>query len=139
MRPAPPPPETWVEGKHEDHDVLVLEVLVRRDHATGHVHSIHRVGSDGVDLVSSWPTGGLEQVAFALLAEAVRREAILDMIIKATHDPEFLSGYKSATPEAQKVILNDLSTALRGTMAQTISRISEAALREALEQITPPG
>ena len=131
-------PDKWVKGQHEseDHDVIVLEVVVLRERSTGRVYSTHRAQAESDEQVAlSWPSGGLEQAAYALLAEAIRREAVLDVILEASRDPGLKARYQEASPEGRKAVASRLSSLLRESMSRTTARLSEAALQGALEQI----
>lgn len=123
-----------------DHEVVVLEVLVRRNKTSGQVDSIHRPQSEADEkLLLSWPSGGLEQAAFALLVEAARKEALLSVILDASKDPQWRARFQSATPDEQNAAITRLAAILRQGMKGTLERISEAALREALEGVLHSG
>jgi hypothetical protein len=77
----------------------------------------------------------LEQATFALLTEALRKEALLDIIIDASKDPLWLTRFKQATPDERKAAITRLAGILRETVGKSVARLSEAALQEALEQV----
>lgn len=130
----------WTPGQHDDHEIVVLEVLVRRDKSSGRVYSTHRPQSESDEkLLLSWPSGGLEQATFALLVEAVRKEAVLNVILDASKDPDWLHRFRSATPEDRKAAIRRLAAILRQSIGKTLERISEAALQEALEGVLHSG
>lgn len=114
----------------------MLEVLVRRDKTTGRVYSTHRPQSEFDEkLLLTWPSGGLEQATFALLVEAVRKEALLSVILDASKDPNWLARFRGANPEERKAAITRLSAILNQGVGKTLARISEAALQEALESV----
>ena len=85
-----PPARPWKKGDQTDYSALIIEVEVCRD-KQGMVFSSHRLqGVEDRQVAMSWPTGGLEQVCFALLVEAVRREALLGIITVMSGEPEVL-------------------------------------------------
>lgn len=128
----------WAKGHHADHDVVVIEVLVRRDQH-GRVLSEHRLQDDGDrQVVDTWPSGGMEQVAFALLTEAVRREALLDVILKATHQPEIREIWTNASEEMKGQLTHELTRAVQESMSGVISRLAGSASRTALDLISTP-
>lgn len=128
--------DEWRRGRNPGFDVVAVEVLVRRDEH-GRVISAHDLQSDeGRGIVAGWPSGGMEQVAFALLVEAVKREAVLDVLLRASHDPSFLGRWKSAGSEEREPLLQEMVKALRVGMAGTVARVAETAVRGALEQAT---
>lgn len=133
-------PPTWTPGTHDDHEVAVLEVLVRRDKATGRVYSTHRPQSEFDEkLLLSWPSGGLEQATFALLVEALRKEALLSVLLDASKDPQWLARFRNATSDERKAAITRLAAILRQSVGKTVERISEAALQEALEVVLHSG
>lgn len=114
---------------------IIIEVRIRRDEY-GRVSSIHDLqGEEDRKTVLSWPSGGLNEVAFALLSEAVKREAIVDVGLQATHDPTFLNKLKTGDA-AKESAVSELSKILCAGIAVTVSRLAENAIRGALEQYT---
>lgn len=134
-----PPPAEWEKGQHPDHDVVCVEVLLRRD-AHGRVYTEHHL-QDAVDheVVLRWPSGGLEQVAFALLVEAVRREAVLDLALQISQEPSFLRNLAAATDDERAAAIGRMADALRATVQQTVARVARAAILDALQQFDPKG
>lgn len=127
---------SWTKGRHDDHDVVVIEVHVRRD-ANGRVLSAH-APQDTADqeTLLSWPSGGMEQVGFALLAEATRREAMIDVLLQASKDPAFLPWWRSAGEAERDAALAKMARGMRASMDEVVRRIADGALRAALEQVT---
>jgi len=85
-----PDPTQWTKGTHEDYSAFVLEVHVCKD-KTGALRT-RRSLQDGVDhaVVESFgSSGGLEEGAMALLMEAARAEAMLQLLVKLSNDSEF--------------------------------------------------
>lgn len=134
-----PPPAEWVKGQHPDHDVVCVEVLLRRD-AHGRVYTEHHLQDAGDhEIVMRWPSGGLEQVAFALLAEAVRREAVLDLALQISQEPTFLDRWAAATEDERAESVGRMTDALRATVQQTVARVARAAILDALGQFVAKG
>ena len=132
-----PPPSGWVKGQHGNHDVVVVEVRIRRD-ASGHIYSEHHP-QDEVDhrTLLQWPSGGLEQVASGLLVEAVRREALFDLVLQISEDAEFPRRWKEASSDAREETILRMTQALQAVMGRTISRVAEKAVREAIDRNLP--
>ena len=130
------PPGPWSKGDQGMYSMAVVEVEVCRD-AFGRVFSNHHPQEDAdKDLVLTWPSGGQEQIAFALLAEASRREALLVMLVQMTKDKAFLSKML-ALPEAEREKrMQDMAKALRMQMNRTVARIAEDVIREAFHNVT---
>lgn len=128
--------DEWRKGRSPGFEVVAVEVLVRRDEH-GRVISAHDLQTDeGREIVVGWPSGGMEQVAFALLVEAVKREALLDVILRASHDSNFVEKWKSLGADEREPLIQEMVKALRVGMAGTVARVAETALRGALEQVS---
>ena len=129
---------SWPKGKSEDAETVILEVSVRRD-KYGRVVSAH-APQDAEDqaLLESWPSGGMEQVAFALLSEAVRREALLDVLLNASHNPNFLSAWQEMSEDGKKIYIQKLTHDVQDSMNVVIGRLAGSALRTALDLVSTP-
>lgn len=124
---------TWARGKHMDAEVAVLEVYIRRD-VHGRILSAHQPASDAdAQVLLGWPSGGLEQAAFALLAEAVRREALMDVLLQDSHQPE----WRNATEGERQTTIDRIERAVRTSMADVIDRITSTAVRTAVDTTAP--
>lgn len=116
---------------------ITVEVQIVKD-ARGRVSSSHDLSSDeDRSRVMAWPTGGLAQVAFALLTEATHREALLDIILKVSQDPEFGERVSRMSVEERDVEIGKLADAMVIGMSRTVQRLSVDAVRAALEHVAP--
>ena len=119
--------------------VLKVVVTVLRDGRNG-VGSSHDFASEEDRRVAmSWPSGGLEQVAFALLSEAVRREALLDVLLLLSEDPgyrERLVGMGAEDREREVVRLECLVREQITTIAKIVTK---GAVSEALQVVLDEG
>ncbi len=131
-QPAGPPPHPWVKGTNETYSMISLIVDLCQDN-TGRVFSAHRL-QEPLDYTTamSWPGGGQEQVAFGLLVEAARREAVLGLILMLSKDPELLNALK-ASEARQEELLASMSSAIQAQFARTLQRIAGAVAKEALQ------
>lgn len=125
----------WDKGQHQDYDIAVIEVLVRRDH-TGRVTATHQAQSElDHEILASWPSGGLEQVSFSLLAEAIQREALLEVLLYASRNPTFLTWWTEANTSEKETWINSAAPAMGITMNAVISRLSQTALENAVQYV----
>lgn len=116
---------------------ITVEVQIVKD-ARGRVSSSHDLSSDeDRTRVMSWPTGGLAQVAFALLTEATHREAMLDIILKVSQDPEFGERLSRMSVAEREIEVGKLAEAMVLGMSRTVQRLSVEAIRAALEHVAP--
>ena len=130
-----PPPMPWEKGNHRLYSMAKLELEVCRDEF-GRVFSFHRL-ADETDkaTVMEWPAGGQEQIAFALLTEATRREAILGLLLRMTKEPDFIARFEAATEEEQAVLLSELADILRVQMNRTVTRLASVVVSEAVQMV----
>ena len=130
-----PPKRPWTKGTHEDHEVLHLVVEVCQD-SQGRVFSAHRPEEqDDSDMALSWKSGGLEQAAFALLTEAVRREASLQAIMLKSK-PDLFTRLEEADGDEREKLVEDLRKRLEFQLQEVITRMSREAVEEALLNVS---
>lgn len=125
-----PPPHPWKKGQQGGYSSLILEVAVCRDEF-GRVFSAHQL-QDELDrqTVMTWPGGGQEAVAFALLLEAARREAILGIILKMSKDPDYLAS-ATASDEARREAIEELAKIVRVQVNRTLRDVAASVVEEA--------
>jgi len=115
---------------------LAVEVEVCRD-AEGRVFSSHGLQSDeDVQIALSWPSGGQEQVGFALLTEAVRREALLEILLVLSKDESFPQRFAGMSFEEKEAQVADLTARLRVQMDNVVARLAKGAIEEAIHNTT---
>lgn len=113
---------------------IVVEVHVHRDEH-GRVHSNRRLrGESDQQVALSWPSGGMEQVAFALLVEAMRQEALLQILIKESQEPGFIARLTASKAEVDAEVAL-LRKALENQMATLVPRLAESAVLCAIRHV----
>ena len=118
-----------------DFEEVVLEVRLRRD-SYGRVTSTHNPQSPADEAVlTGWPSGGLEQVVFALLTETIRREALLDVILLASKDSGVLARWATSTEEEQSQMESDLLSGLQQSLSEMTRRIATPVVRDILTRM----
>jgi hypothetical protein len=109
----------------------VVEVRVYRDEH-GRVFSRHQLQDDADHGVAmSWPGGGQGSIAFGLLLEAIRREAILEMLLQMTHDPEAVERLQDLPEDKRDEAFEQMAKVLRMQMNKTIAKVARGAVEEA--------
>jgi len=132
---AKPPPLPWKPGKHEDHEVIHIEVLVCKD-KYDRVFSTHALHSPMDEQVARmWKSGATQQVAFALLTEALRREAVVGLLVKLTDNPKYLIDFLAMPQEQRDAELEAMSVAMLGTVGKTAHQMARDIVREAVENV----
>ena len=114
------------------HDVIVIEVEICRDEF-GRVYSAHNLQGEGDGTVSmTWPGGGQREVAHALLTEALRREAVVSVLVRLTQDEEYLAKLQAMTEEERDAEVEKLGTALLKSVGGTAHRMAKGIVQDAL-------
>jgi len=139
-----PPPFPWgrgeqrveVDGIRYAYTTVHVVVEVCRDEI-GQVFSHHRLSDEGDEkTIGDWPGGGQQEVAFALLTEAVRREALVEFLVQMSNDKTFLEEIKALEGAELEAKLAELTKALRVQMNRTVGRLADAAIRETFALVT---
>lgn len=78
----------------------------------------------------------MEQTAFALLTEAARREAVLEILLLASNKPDLFKRLQEAEGEERESLITDLTRRLEFQLQETITKLSEGAVEEALLAIS---
>ena len=139
MKSTLPPMLPWQKGSHEDHAVLTVEVDVCRD-LIGRVFSMHRLqGEDDASVASTWPGGGHEAVGFALLTEAIRREAMLEVLILASQNGSHIRRIMALPEEERRLEFDKMGAGLTGVLLKIIGQIAPNAIEEAVLQLAESG
>jgi len=134
--PNQPPKFPWVKGAQPDYRAFILRVGVCQDNDKN-VWSYSDL-EDEMDkqTCNSLPSYGVEQIAFGLLCEAVRREAYLQILMRLSNDNDYLAKYNS--PEADEM-RQELTAALAKSLHGSIDRMAADAAGEVLSMFTTKG
>lgn len=132
-----PPPYPWIKGKHPDHEVVIVEVEVCKDEH-GRVFSAHKLQAEEDESLSmEWPTGGQQQVAHALLVEALRREAVVGLLLRLSKDPEYLTKLSGMSEEERGQEVTGMAGAMLRVVGQSAHSMAESIVKEALASMLP--
>ena len=97
----PPPPQPWVKGIQPEYRCFHATIEVCQDNENN-VYSSHYLTEDDDALIcDSLPSKGLEQLAFGLITESLRREALIEMLIRLSSDETYIERYIGAEGEAK--------------------------------------
>lgn len=129
------PPTPWSPGRYETHEVVKVDVTVCRDRL-GRVYSSHSLSESDREIALGWPTGGQEQVGFALLTEAVRREAILSLLILMSNDRTAFERIRALPEDMQRAEFENLGQTVTTNLRRTIDALVVGSLQDALEMMS---
>jgi hypothetical protein len=125
----PPPPQPWVKGVQPGYRCFHATVEVCQDDENN-VYSSHYLSEDeDAHICDSLGSKGLEQLGFGLLTEALRREALIEMLIRLSADETFIEQYMAGDEESQtkaKMEFSvDMSKMLEKIMFNMVPSITE--------------
>lgn len=127
-----PPQYPWTKGVTDQYRCFSVDVEVVQTN-DGNVFSNHKASSDlDEQTISTFPNGGIEQIAFGLLMEAVRRETFIATLINLTNEDQYISDYIQASADEKLKIEIDLSEKVREILTKNISQMSMPTAREIL-------
>ena len=126
--PTPPPPsspdstepKTEPETtKQEEAARLVVVVSKRED---GSIRSaVHPLSAQDREVFMGWETGGMQQTCMALLVEAVRREALMAVLVRL-----------SRSQTVDMLDAAELDAAVRAQVMETLARVSRYLVEDTL-------
>jgi len=121
--PDPTKPEHEPETtKQEEVARLVVVVSKRGD---GSIRSaVHPLSAQDREVFMGWETGGMQQTCMALLVEAVRREALMAVLVRL-----------SRSQTVDMLDAAELDAAVRAQVMETLTRVSRPLVEDTLAGI----
>lgn len=114
--PTKPEPEA---AKQEEVARLVVVVSKRED---GSIRSaVHPLSAQDREVFMGWETGGMQQTCMALLVEAVRREALMAVLVRL-----------SRSQTVDMLDAAELDAAVRAQVMETLARVSRPLVEDTL-------
>lgn len=134
--PARSPEKPWRLGRHADYSAFKIAITVCQD-AQGRLWSEHAFDTAADEQVArGLPQGGVQQVAHALLTEAVRREAFTCALVEQSKDAGFLDRWVRADEDGRAILEQELRSAAEAVLVRTIPKMLPGAIREVLTMLT---
>lgn len=130
-----PEPAPWTKGVHPGYSAFVVEVHVRKDES-GDLRSFRRLQDerDEHTLEKMSPTGGLMEGSWALLTEALRAEAMLQLLVKISNDAEFKAKMEAGDADVDDLIEN-LSNDTLEQVKRGLDELVPRVAREAIHRV----
>jgi hypothetical protein len=127
-----PPPYPWTKGVTDKYRCFSVDVEVVQTN-DGNVFSNHKASTDlDEQTISTFPNGGIEQIAFGLLMEAVRRETFIATLINLTKNDQFIQEYLQADKDEKMQIELSLAEKVKEILSKNIAQMSVPTAREIL-------
>jgi hypothetical protein len=132
--PLQAPARPWKPGENGDYTCFRIRVLIAE--TADMVFSDHEPEEE-VDSQTAMklPSGGLRQTSYALFTEAMRKEALYEVLLKLQNDPQFERRVAQADPTEQERIEREIGLVVMETLIREIQKNAQATVREALEYI----
>jgi len=125
-----PPPFPWKTGTSESYTAFTVAVDVCQDQRK-------RVWSDqrfptAEDAAAAQTLDGdaIQQIAYALLTEALRRELYLDAMVELSNNPDFITAWVNADPQGKTKLEHELANAGLTVMFQGLGKMAPSVARE---------
>lgn len=133
---TPPPDGPWERGAHEGYKAFHIVLEICEDHLN-RVFSAHTFrGQIDEETAFSLRNGGVEQIAFAFLAESLRRELFVDIMVKLSADPEFVERWRKSDESGQVEMEREVAHASLSVMTTTLPKLADALAKEAFTRLT---
>jgi hypothetical protein len=130
-----PPKFPWVKGVQPDYRSFIVRVGVAQTN-DNNVWSYSDLEDDrDVETCGSLPSRGVEQIAFGLLCEAIRREAYLQVLLRLTSDKDYVSKFDAASPDEKQKMLGALADSTSGSIKASVDRMATDACHEVLHML----
>jgi hypothetical protein len=117
--PSSPNSDNPETAKQEETARLAVVVTKRDD---GSIRSsVHPLSPQDREVFMGWETGGMQQTCMALLVEAVRREALMAVLVRL-----------SRSQTVDMLDADELDAAVRGQVMETLARVSRYLVEDTL-------
>jgi len=131
-----PPKRPWKKGKRPEYLCSILEMKVV-ENSKGWVFSDHDFQTpEDAAVANSMRGHGVRQIAFALMTEALRREAYLCCLAELSKDLGFVTKYKEATESTQREMEQALSNAALAVVMGEAQKMLPNISREILTSVS---
>lgn len=128
-----PPQELFTGQDGQGYTIVNLLVRLCCDEF-GRVWSWHDVNPTDVEKLKQWPSGGVKQIAYGLLLEAVRRETFASALVLMSSDESFLQKYQTIDDKNETV--KQLTDAVMDVLTRNIQPLLVPAAKEILTMLT---
>ena len=134
-----PPRYPWVRGVTDKYRCFSVDVEVLQTNE-GHVFSNHKASTELDDqTITTFPSNGIEQIAFGLLMEAVRRETFITALVSLNQKEDYIEQYRTSSPEERTAIEVELADKVKKILSKNISQMAVPTAREILYMFEPNG
>ncbi len=133
------PSYPWKKGKQEDYTCFVLEVEVCQD-KEGDLWCHHGPqSSEDEAIAKGMKSGGLEQAAHALVAEAIKRESLLQLLVRMTNDPAIVAKIQKNIPKEMEDLSEEIVRDMLRTFQEALGKLGPPSAQAALSSIRQAG
>lgn len=113
-----------------------LEVVIRQD-PDGRLFSDHRFQSEKDEQIShSMPAFGVQQIALAMLTEALRCELHVDILVQLGQDALTIERWKQADDAGKRAIEARLAAAAGEVISKSVAKMAPDCARDVLTRMS---
>jgi hypothetical protein len=115
--------------------VVNLTISIRQD-KDGGIQSRHDFQArQDIETALAWPNCGVQQIAFALLIEALKQELFVDVLVKQTRE-DLLGAWQTGSEDAKLALEGQLCEVALGVMAKTGAKLAPELAKGILAAMT---
>lgn len=132
-----PPPAPWEVGVQEKYTATSLTVSICQDQFDRVWSGHHFSSPEAEEAALALPQGGVKQIAFGLLVEALRRELFVEILVALSQNGDYIAKWSSAEAATQRNIEREIGATAQQVMSRTIEKMAPDCAREVLTMLSP--
>jgi hypothetical protein len=113
-----------------------LLITIERDELNRVSSKLEPASEEDYTTLQLWPGGGYVHMAHALMQEAVYTEALVEVLLQASRNADFLPTWQRLSEKEKASLLRQMSAGLQEVVRGFVARIAESQLRGALSVLS---
>lgn len=134
-----PPKFPWIKGVQPDYRSIAVRVAICQDNDHNVWSYSDLEDEQDQQTVATMEGRGVEQVAFGLLCEAIRREAYLQVLVRLTNDEKYMVKYGTSDEATVKEMQRELAESLKSGLKKSVDMMAHDAAVEILAMLAESG
>ena len=135
-----PPPGPWKKGKGEDYTAFVMEVHICETYPRKPVRMVYThhdfQSEEDQEIARGLISAGEEQIAHALLLNAMRREGFIEALIQFQKDKGYIDRYAEADEDGKREMEIELATKVATVISRSVRKMTPEVARETLTMMS---
>lgn len=134
-----PPKFPWVKGVQPDYRSIAVRVAICQDNDRNVWSYSDLEDEQDQQTASTMESRGVEQIAFGLLCEAIRREAYLQVLVRLTDDEKYMVKYGTSDEATATKMRLELAESLKAGLKGSVDMLALDAATEILAMLAESG